>query len=230
MCQCGAININGSVKGATGGTWSIISGSGSFANAALVSTSYTPSSADITNGSVTLRLTSNPADNCSIVFDDLVINIGSAPTVDAGNDETICADANSVVLNGSVQIASGGHWTTSGTGKFSPNDNTLNATYIPSADDINNMGVTLTLTTTGNGTCAPVSESKVITINPAPTVSAGPSQTVCADNTTITLSGTRTVALGSIWSSTGGGSFADPNSLNTTYTLLRQRKLQDQST
>ncbi len=222
--NAGAISLNGIVKGATGGTWSIISGSGSFANAAIVSTSYTPSSADITNGSVTLRLSSNPTDNCSTVSDDLIINIGNAPTVDAGDDETICADANSVVLSGSVQIASGGHWTTSGTGKFSPNTNTLNATYIPSADDINNMGVTLTLTTTGNGTCAPVSESKVVNITPAPTVSAGPSQTVCADNTTITLSGTRTVALGSIWSSTGGGSFADPNSLNTTYTPTAAEK------
>lgn len=222
--NAGAINIKGIVTGATGGSWSIVSGSGSFANAALVSTSYTPSPADISNGSVTLRLTSDPTDNCSTVFDDLVINIGTAPTVDAGNDETICADANSVVLNGSVQIASGGHWTTSGTGIFSPNDNTLNATYIPSADDINNLGVTLTLTTTGNGTCTPVSEDKVVTINPAPTVNAGPSQTICADNTTITLTGNRTVALGSIWSSTGGGSFADPNSLNTTYTPTAAEK------
>jgi len=220
----GAVNLNGSVTGASGGSWSIVSGSGSFADASQIATSYTPSASDIQDGSVTLRLTADPTNNCSTVFDDMVIKIGEAPTVIAGNDETICADASRVVLNGSVQIASGGHWTTSGTGRFSPNSNTLNATYIPSSDDITNQGVTLTLTSTGNGTCAPVSESKVITITPAPTVYAGPPQTVCADNTTINLSGTRTVALGSVWSTTGGGTFADPTSLNTTYTPTEAEK------
>jgi hypothetical protein len=68
-------------------------------------------------------------------------------------------------LNGSVVGASGGKWSTSGTGNFSPDDVTLNGSYVPSASDMNNGSVTLTLTSTGSGSCNPGSDNLTITIN-----------------------------------------------------------------
>src|SRR5205085_3462406 len=50
------------------------------------------------------------------------------PTANAGGPYTTCGD---VHLNGSVTFATSNVWSTSGTGSFDPNANTLNATYHP---------------------------------------------------------------------------------------------------
>ncbi|MBK6883777.1 MAG: hypothetical protein IPH05_12720, partial [Flavobacteriales bacterium] len=65
---------------------------------------------------------------------------------------------------------------------YNPNNTTLNATYTPTAAEIAAGTLTLTLTSTGNGNCLPVASNKVITFTPAPTVSAGPNGSVCANN------------------------------------------------
>ncbi|RTQ49594.1 T9SS type A sorting domain-containing protein [Hymenobacter gummosus] len=60
--------------------------------------------------------------------------------------------------------ATGGTYTTSGTGTFAPNATTLNATYTPSAADLAAGTVTLTLTTSGPGACAPATAQVVLTL------------------------------------------------------------------
>ncbi len=72
----------------------------------------------------------------------------------AGNDTVICEQNPVVNLNGSVIAASGGVWG-GGTGVFAPNDSDLNVTYTPSASELAAGTVTLSLTTTGNGSCPP---------------------------------------------------------------------------
>ena len=64
-----------------------------------------------------------------------LITFTTAPTVNAGTDITTCKDITSIALNGYVTIATGGTWTTSGSGTFNPNATTLTASYIPSAAD-----------------------------------------------------------------------------------------------
>ena len=52
-----------------------------------------------------------------------------------------------VALNGAITgSATSGVWSTSGSGAFVPDENTLNANYVPSATDSVNGTVTLTLT------------------------------------------------------------------------------------
>ena len=104
------------------------------------------------------------------------------------------------------------------TGTFSPNANTLNATYSPGAADIAAGQVTLTLTTTGNGSCMPATDTRIITYSPAPIVDAGINGTACANAATIALSGAVTGATGGVWS--GGSGTYTPNNitLNATYT------------
>ncbi len=140
-------------------------------------------------------MSSDPGGNvCQGGLDTVQIFINPAAYVDAGVDTTICASTISIKLNGSISgEATLATWTTSGTGTFSPNATTLNATYTPSLADTAAGTVTLTLTTNDPaGLCGPGVDTKIITIDPASIVNAGPDQTICATDTiylSATLSG-----------------------------------------
>jgi hypothetical protein len=208
--------LNGGFTVATGGVWS--GGNGSFdPSTTNMNATYTPTAAEIANGSVTLTLTTTGNGSCNQVTDNITLNFTPSPVVNAGADVTRCANNASIALNGSVTVATGGVWS-GGLGSFSPNNATLNATYTPTAAEIAAGTLTLTLTSTGNGTCNAVSDSRVITFTPAPTVDAGVNGTVCANNSAIILNGAVTIATGAIWSG-GTGTFNPNNStLNATYT------------
>lgn len=214
-----SVSLSGIVTIATGGQWS--GGTGTFSpNSGSLATQYNPSAAEIASGSVILTLTSTGNGSCLQVSDDLRIQITPAPTVDAGPDLAICATANNIALNGSITVASGGTWRTSGSGTFTPNANALTASYVPSASDKSSGNVTLTLTSTGNGNCIPVTDNLQLTISPAPVVNAGPPKVICADAGSVSLTGSVLNAPGGIWTSTGTGSFSPSNtSLNTNYNL-----------
>jgi gliding motility-associated-like protein len=213
------VSLIGSITApATGGTWSSI-GTGTFSpNANTLVATYTPSAAEILAGTTTLTLTSTGNANCNPVSSSIVVTITAAPTVNPGAAQAVCANNASIPLNGIVTVATGGDWTTNGSGTFTPNANTLITTYTPSAADTLAHGVTLTLTTSGNGTCNAVSATKVITITPAPIINAGSNLSICADLASVTLNGGRTVATGSTWTTAGTGTFNDATLLNATYT------------
>lgn len=211
-----AVNLGGVITTATGGIWS--GGTGNFVSSNTdLNAVYTPSNAEVTAGSVNLTLTSTGNGSCSAVSDDVLITILSAPTADAGLDQTLCSNNSTVNLVGSVTGASGGQWS-GGLGAFSPSNNALNATYTPNATELTNGSATLTLTTTGNGTCNAESDNMLITFTPAPTVDAGLDITSCENNPQVTLNGNVSVATGGQW--TGGtGNFTPSNTdLNATYT------------
>ncbi len=216
LCANNAVaTMNGLFTVATGGTWS--GGSGTFSpSATLMNATYTPTASEISNGSVTLTLTTTGNNNCMAVADQVVITFTPSPSVDAGVDVSVCRNNANVALNGSVGVATGGIWS-GGAGSFTPNNTTLNATYAPTAAELALGTLTLTLTTTGNGNCNAVSDTKVITFTPAPTVSAGSNGTVCANNANITLAGAITGATGAAWS--GGTGTFNPNNatLNAVY-------------
>jgi hypothetical protein len=210
------VTLTGSVQNAGGGIWS--GGGGTFApDPNSLNVTYYPTAAEISAGTVTLILTSTGNGTCNPVSDNVVVTIIPAPIVNAGTDQSICANNAIANLNGTVTGATGGIWS-GGTGVFSPNNTTLNAGYRPSATEISGGSVLLTLTSTGNVLCLPVSDQMMITITPAPVVNAGPDQTVCANNATTALSGSVTVAGGGTW--TGGSVTFSPSSatLNANYT------------
>jgi large repetitive protein len=88
-------------------------------------------------------------------------NVVTNLTANAGPDQLVCSSG-TVQLAGTVTAATGGVWSTSGSGTFSSNTN-LNAVYTPSAADISAGSVRLTLTSTGNGNCSPVSDQMLVT-------------------------------------------------------------------
>ncbi|MHC1732243.1 MAG: immunoglobulin domain-containing protein, partial [Bacteroidales bacterium] len=211
-----AATLTGSVGGgATSGLWS--GGIGTFANPGSLTTTYNPSAAEISVGTVTLTLTTNdPTGPCDPVSDQITITIVQPPTVDAGTAGPVCAGS-PVSLSGTVSGGvTGGIWS-GGTGSF-VNINSLTTTYTPSAAEIVAGSVTLTLTTDDpTGPCGPVSDQVTVTIDPQPVVDAGSYLPICAGET-IQLNG---VVSGSVttglWTG-GAGSFANTSSLNTIYT------------
>jgi gliding motility-associated-like protein len=209
------ITLNG-VSSTGSGTWAS-SGTGTFAPN-TINGNYIPSNAEISAGVVNLTLTSTNNGGCFPVTTSMQAFITPAPTSSAGGNQTVCANNANVPLSGSVTIASGGTWSTSGTGSFTPNNSVLNATYVPSPGDISAGSFTLTLTTTGNGNCFAVSNSKVVFISPAPVVVPGPNpQVVCKNNPNFQLNGTSTTGNGT-WASSGTGTFSPNNNiLNPTY-------------
>ncbi len=210
------VTLAGSITVASGGVWT--GGLGSFnPSATTLNATYTPTPAEITSGSITLTLTSTGNGSCISVSDQMTISFTAPPTANAGSDIFRCANNASAQLSGSVTVASGAQWT-GGLGTFSPNNNTLNATYNPTAAEIANGSLTLTLTTTGNASCSAVTDQVTIFFSPAPIVNAGSDLLSCANNSSVTLNGSVTIAGGAVW--TGGNGVFSPNNttLNATYT------------
>ena len=84
-------------------------------------------------------------------------------TANAGNNQTKCKQIPIATLNGTITGAPGGIWT-GGSGNFVPNNITLsNVTYSPSVAELLAGIVTLTLTSTGNGSCPPAFSTITIT-------------------------------------------------------------------
>ncbi|PLX06540.1 MAG: hypothetical protein C0594_06650 [Marinilabiliales bacterium] len=211
------VELDGSVWGSTiTGQWTTL-GSGTFDPASnVLDATYQLSDVDQDAGGITLLLTTTNNGNCAYETDTLYIGITPPPTVDAGIDTTICTNG-FVQLEGTVTGGSGsGIWTSAGGGDFSPGDTYLNTLYFPSSTEISNGYASLELTTTNS--CIIVSDFVDINITLAPTVWAGPDQTICTGNPAI-LSGTVSAdALPGTWSTNGTGSFSDINTLNTSYT------------
>ncbi len=210
------VNLNGSVIGATGGTWT--GGSGTYNPSNTVpNPSYTPSAIEISNGTVSLTFTTTGNANCNAVSDDIEITISAAPIVSAGFDESLCSNNEIVNLNGSVSGASGAIWS-GGLGIFDPGNTDLNSQYTPTSAEVSLGSMTLSLTSTGNGTCIAEEDQVTFTFTPSPVVEAGSDETVCGDQNTIPLTGSVSVASGGQWSTAGSGGFSPTNTtLNANY-------------
>lgn len=223
VCENNAIvQLNGIIGGgAATGIWTS-NGSGTFLpNAATLNAEYVPSTTDLNNGTVQFVLTSTNAPSCAMVSDTMVVNFTNAATVEAGPDTLIvCANNANVSLSGTVSgPTTTGKWLTSGTGIFSPNNSSLNCTYIPSVADTTAGFVWLYLESTSNGNCNPVQDSIYVSINNAPKVDAGPNQLKCSNASQVQLNGSVIGGpFGGVWSG-GSGTFTPSNSaLNAVYT------------
>ncbi len=219
ICGNSTVTLAGTQGGSTtSATWS--GGTGTFSpNATTLNAVYTPSAAEINTGNVTLTLTSNdPTGPCPSVSDQVVITINQPATVDAGIDQTICGSTPVTLAGTQGGSATSITWN-GGTGTFSPNAITLNATYTPSAADVTAGSVTLTITTNNPaGPCPAATDQILITIAQPATISAGIDQTICG-NSTVTLAGTQGGSTTSATWSGGTGTFS-PNAttLNAVYT------------
>ncbi|WP_229791267.1 HYR domain-containing protein [Winogradskyella epiphytica] len=176
ICEGDTVTLTASFGGsATSATWNT-SGSGTFAG-----NIYTPSVADINNGSVLLTYTTNnPTGVCNPVSDSMLVTINPQPTVNVGNNQTVCSTSTSITMNAVLGGgASSATWSTSGDGSF--NNNNTNAVYTFGTNDIANGSVTLTYTTNDpTGPCIAATDSFVVNI--IPYIAANPSYTYATNN------------------------------------------------
>jgi gliding motility-associated-like protein len=220
ICSDLTVSVTGVIGGsATSLTWSS-SGTGTFDDATSASAVYTPSVADLSSGSVTISLaTDDPSGVCGITTDDMVVTFFPFATANAGVDQSICSDSDAI-LGGTIGgSATSVTWTSTGTGIFTPDVNTLNATYITSLADQASGFIVLTMTTNDPvGPCPSVSDDLELSISPVPLVSAGADLVVCA-GLDAPLNGTISGAvITGAWTG-GAGTFSPSASdLNATYT------------
>jgi gliding motility-associated-like protein len=175
------------------GIWSTL-GTGTFSNGASPVTTYSPSVADKTAGSVVLYLTSTNNGACPSASAGLTIRFTPLPLATAGPDVTVCANDAKVALSAAFTNASGGLWTSSGTGNFTPSANAPNAVYLPGTRDKTEGSAKLVWTTTGNGACPAASDEMVISIKQPPSVNTGATQSVLENNSVVlkpVVAGTR---------------------------------------
>ncbi len=205
--------LNGSVIGSTGGLWI---GAGTFTpNATNLNAAYTPTAAELAIGFANIILSTTGNGLCPANSDTMTIAYSIGITVNAGNDIFVCKDSASVPLSGIVITATGGQWSTNGTGTFSPNSFDLNGVYIPSSADTTAGTIAIYLSSIGNGNCVPATDTLTLTFTSIPITSILTNDTVCAGNNIIPISASSTTGSG-FWQTLGSGYFSPTDSLLST--------------
>ena len=150
----GAISLTGTVSGAaTTGNWTTPNGTGVFNQNPPSGATYTMSQNDTLSGNVTFVLSSTGG-ICPSATDTLKVAILKAPVVTVNpNNLAVCRNA-PITLTGNVAgYTNSGIWSSSGSGVFTPSNTSLGGQYLPSAGDVLNGSVILTLSSTNNQSC-----------------------------------------------------------------------------
>lgn len=189
------------------------SGTGSFNDPAIENPVYTPSSADVANGSVILTFT---AMGSNVMVDDLILTFAQQAVPFAGGDASVCEGDSFITGNAGAEHYTTVMWSTSGSGSFD-DPTQLHATYIPDEQDINNGSVILTLTADNDSGCGESSDSMTLSFVGQPLVFAGEALQVC-ENEPAQLNGSAENYAEVYWTSSGDGKFSDPAIMNPVYT------------
>jgi len=216
ICEGSNAIITGTASGYQSIFWST-SGTGTLVNGNTLEPTYIPSLTDINNGWVTLTLTANPQAPCAApAIDAMQLNITRRPQIFAGNDVSLCPADPYTTSTATANYYSTILWTTNGTGMFS-NTATTVTVYTPSASDISNGTVTLTLTGYANSPCSSISDNIVLLLSNEPTASAGPDILICEGSIVNITGASATNYLTLNWATTGTGTIVNGNSLTPTY-------------
>ena len=220
ICGTDTYQLNATATNYSSISWSSSGSPGTLSATNIEDPIYTPSASDISAGSITLTVEVIPNSVCGtapIQSPPVTITLIAPPTVDAGDNATICAGTDFTISTSSQTNTSALSWSTSGDGTFT-SGSTLSATYSPGANDIIAGAVTLTLEGTGNGLCgATVDDDMLLTINQDVVIDAGADGTLCEGPNTL-LGATATNADTLLWSHNGAGQLTNPNSLTPVYT------------
>ena len=177
----GSVTITGN-----GGPWSIVL-SENGVNQAPVTATTSPFTFPTTGGVTYALVSVNDAygptatTGCALTVSGGPLTVNTPATVNAGPaTATICA-SDTYSLAGTIGGgATGGTWSTSGDGSFSPSTTDLNAIYTPGTNDVATGSATLTLTSSGQvAPCTAATDVLALTINPQPTFSLSSTDPLC---------------------------------------------------
>ncbi|MFM9004227.1 MAG: hypothetical protein ACKOSR_01800, partial [Flavobacteriales bacterium] len=211
VCGATPLVLNGSANG--NGQWT--GGTGTFANATLVNTTYTPAASEI-GTSVTLTWTTNDPDGagpCAAATDQSTLTISTPASFVPLADLTICSSSTAPLQVNSTPAT--GSWS-GGSGVFA-NENSATTVYTPGPNDVANANLILVWTTDdpdGNGPCPAITVDQPLDVIGTSTAEAGGPYEICGAEP-IVLSATANGA--GQW--TGGvGTFSDATDVGATYT------------
>jgi hypothetical protein len=152
ICENGTHQLSGIAQNQSSVLWTT-SGSGTFGSPGSPTTVYTPGTSDIAAGTVALTLTAYATSPCAVAASDSkIVQIQKLPTVNAGQDGTICHNGVYPVI-GNVTFAQSALWTTSGDGTFG-SAGSLSTVYTPGETDMLTGNALLTLTAQPLGPCS----------------------------------------------------------------------------
>lgn len=196
VCSGNDYQLNGLALNYSSLEWTT-SGTGTFSNNTILNPVYTPSSQDITAGTVDLTL--HAFDFLSFdTTSTMTLSVILSPTVVAGPAASICSGNTFTPENATVSDYATLMWTTSGDGSFS-DASAPKPIYTPGTQDILNQLVELKLTASAtNPSCPSRTDSLQLAIHPSPLVSIGSDTAVCAGKT-ITIDGTTPGAASYLW-------------------------------
>ncbi|MEM6734658.1 MAG: PKD domain-containing protein [Bacteroidota bacterium] len=162
---------------------------------------FNPANGSIGNNVITAT---SIVGNCEVVK-SISINVVAVPSVNAGSDESACEGEN-VVLTG-FSPSSGGTWTALDGGSIS------GTTFITTSLNPGSYSLRYTII---DGPCS-ASDIKTVIIGEEPTVTVNNDLIVCEGEIITALATIGGSASSVSWSTSGSGSFADPNALSSEY-------------
>ena len=177
ICYDGTAELHASAVGYTSMNWST-NGDGSFDDATLMNTIYTPGTQDVENGEVTLTF-SIVAEDGSTLSDDLVLTIyGETMIITESESYDICDNGSLDLSEAHIDIVNAHQlaWATYGDGSFD-NEYELETSYTPGEEDLANGQVTLILRVTSAFGCN--SAEALLNLNIHPTTSTEFNQEYC---------------------------------------------------
>lgn len=204
-----SVPVCATITVASGGVWQT-TGTGTFVDPTALCTSYIPSSADTTAGSVMIYLSTTGNGSCLASADTTNIIFTATPYATITSNDSACA-SNPVLLNVATTTGSG-IWSSSGTGTFAPSDTIASPVYNPSPADDAAGNVTMIYTTTNNGGCRAKADTINITLIPSPT--AAYSSVSACPTFPVNFTDASTASTGSVVSWTWN--FGDGSPTNTT--------------
>ena len=117
LCEDQTVQLTATAENYSSVQWTS-NGDGLFSDDQILNPVYTPGTADIQNGNVTLTVTVESLQPCTFSDSDMVsVSIQKNPVIDAGQDEAICENA-VLSLTAEAQNYSGTFWETNGDGYF----------------------------------------------------------------------------------------------------------------
>ncbi|MBA3681967.1 MAG: gliding motility-associated C-terminal domain-containing protein, partial [Bacteroidetes bacterium] len=193
------------------GTWSVVSGSGTFANVNLETTNVT----GLAFGNNVFAWTISSS--CGLSTSNVTITADQAPTTaTVSANQTLCINSPTATISGNVPTVGTGTWTlVSGSGTI-----TSPGTAVTT---VTNLGISINIFewSISNGVCAPSTAQVQITVDPLPTTAAaGVNQTVCVSSGVTMAANTAAVGTGSWSVVSGSGTFANINLETTSVTGL----------
>ena len=192
------------------------SGTGTFSNNQSLNPVYYPAIEDIEAGEVILKLTGTSLLPCINATDSLVLKIIQPSFISAGDDAIICEGSSFRTENAIASGITHVKWETNGTGVFN-NPTELNPVYYPSSSDIINGEVVLTLVGFSNSPCQNNSDQLKLIIRKPATITMINESFVCAGSEFLITGTTQANATSLFWTTTGTGTFNNPEILNPIY-------------